>query len=824
VGSNAADLRTGGQFDRDASVPTSEIIDVDRDPQEELRRRLRLALRVGLPIAAVLLIVAAIAGTTWYAYVVNRRDALALSRDALASIDQRIVSELQGYLAPPVRVLNLIRWVATEGTFDSDRALAERLAMQILLNVPQLAIVSFADDQGQFMMLRRSADGAIDTKLILQTQNGRRVTWVRRDPEGRTVAVEDDPDDTYDPRTRPWYQGALTTDGVYWTDVYVFFTDREPGITVSTRIDRPEGRPTIVGVDIRLEALSTFLGGLKIGKTGRAMIVDDTGRLVAFPEPQRMMTEEAGQPVAARLDALGDPLLTKVYDRLRVLGSGQHIMIEDGVRYVIARRPLQDVVGRDWWLLFVVPEDDFVGFVAVNNRTTLLMSAAVVALAVALAALLIAQGIRGDRIARGSRRRQRALEAQALALAQIAAATAVFDPQQPEGAAQVTRIAAEAVGARRVSLWRFDVAAVTLACEACWDRETKGVTTGIELARNDCPTLFEALVAGDEIEVADAAADPRTADLHRTYLQPIGCRSLLSVPVRRAQEVAGCLWAEDGELAGEARKDTITLLRALAGMLAPRFAGRTGTVTSARWQEPAAAAAVVSSVSDAVARPGPVAPRPAMRTCSIATERTRRLTERLHAAAQGANGPSTAVRLFPDTTVLALRFLDPGAFALAGGSAGEPSTMDRIARSLQKIAADHDIAYLKLFSDQVVTAEGFSGDPHHRARAIIEVALAIEDAFARLAAETDRTLEFAIGIDTGMAIGSPVGFGGGAYNLWGDAVRVASTLATSAPPGQIQVTETTERLVSDRYLFRRRGAFYLERVGELSTYLLKGRL
>jgi hypothetical protein len=30
--------------------------------------------------------------------------------------------------------------------------------------------------------------------------------------------------------------------------------------------------------------------------------------------------------------------------------------------------------------------------------------------------------------------------------------------------------------------------------------------------------------------------------------------------------------------------------------------------------------------------------------------------------------------------------------------------------------------------------------------------------------------------------------------------------------------------VADRYVFRKRGAFYLERVGELSTYVLKGRL
>ena len=62
-----------------------------------------------------------------------------------------------------------------------------------------------------------------------------------------------------------------------------------------------------------------------------------------------------------------------------------------------------------------------------------------------------------------------------------------------------------------------------------------------------------------------------------------------------------------------------------------------------------------------------------------------------------------------------------------------------------------------------------------------------------------------------------------AYNLWGESVRLADTMAESGLPGSIVVTETSYRLLRDRYLFRVRGTFYLGGSGEMSTYLLTGR-
>ena len=126
--------------------------------------------------------------------------------------------------------------------------------------------------------------GGFDTKTIDRRNGGRRVTWVRRDAEGTVVATEEDPGDTFDPRTRPWYQGAEQTQKPFWTDTYLFFTLQKPGITFSIPHFDADGKlQTVLGIDIELATLCAFLKQLSIGVSGKALIIDQAGRVVAYP-------------------------------------------------------------------------------------------------------------------------------------------------------------------------------------------------------------------------------------------------------------------------------------------------------------------------------------------------------------------------------------------------------------------------------------------------------------------------------------------------------------------------------------------------------------
>jgi class 3 adenylate cyclase len=166
------------------------------------------------------------------------------------------------------------------------------------------------------------------------------------------------------------------------------------------------------------------------------------------------------------------------------------------------------------------------------------------------------------------------------------------------------------------------------------------------------------------------------------------------------------------------------------------------------------------------------------------------------------------------------------ALRLAGQSSDDSpaSALDGLIRSLEEVALEVDIPYLKIVGDEIVFAAGLGGDPESGARGVAEMALGIRDHCDTLMGSGAERLRFRLGIDTGPVLGSAVGREGGAYNLWGEAALAARYMAQSGMSSSIQVTEPTYELLRGEFLFRARGRFFIEECGETSTYILADRL
>jgi hypothetical protein len=244
--------------------------------------RLRVLLRHSLPVFGVVVVVVLVAVIAYFVYVSDRRGAVALSNDLITAIDRRVAAQTHSYLQPAQQFLELADAAAAgRGVFEGGPEV-ERFAFHALGGIAPAAAFSYADPEGNFLFVLRNARGGFDTKTIDRRNGGHRVTWVRRDAEGTVVSTEEDPGDTFDPRTRPWYQGAEQTQKPFWTDTYLFFTLQKPGITFSIPHFDADGKlQTVLGIDIELATLCTFLKKLDIGVSGKALIIDQTGRVVA---------------------------------------------------------------------------------------------------------------------------------------------------------------------------------------------------------------------------------------------------------------------------------------------------------------------------------------------------------------------------------------------------------------------------------------------------------------------------------------------------------------------------------------------------------------
>lgn len=143
---------------------------------------------------------------------------------------------------------------------------------------------------------------------------------------------------------------------------------------------------------------------------------------------------------------------------------------------------------------------------------------------------------------------------------------------------------------------------------------------------------------------------------------------------------------------------------------------------------------------------------------------------------------------------------------------------------MQEVAAEHKIPYLKVVGCDIVAVAGFTtGDPTAVAR-IADAAVAARDRIAELLETSRLTPEFRLGIDCDIGIGSSIGGDPKLFNLWGEAVSTARTMAASGFPGAIQVSGAAYLRLRHGFLFRPPGTFYLPAVGASQTFILAGRL
>ncbi|HNL21282.1 MAG TPA: response regulator [Rhodocyclaceae bacterium] len=164
----------------------------------------------------------------------------------------------------------------------------------IIAHHGEISSVIFAEESGREILLLLAPDGRWINRITNPAEWGRQTYWLTWSSE-RTLEKVEMRELDYDARRRPWFKGAMALpndQAIHWTEPYIFFTTREPGISASMRWTAADGRRYIIGHDVRLIDLSTFTSELRVGNQGVTALFDATGRFLALPHSAALSDRE----------------------------------------------------------------------------------------------------------------------------------------------------------------------------------------------------------------------------------------------------------------------------------------------------------------------------------------------------------------------------------------------------------------------------------------------------------------------------------------------------------------------------------------------------
>lgn len=238
-------------------------------------------------------------------------------------------------------------------------------------------LIAGLESNGEYLDISRHSTGQISIREIRRDSTNHELVireyWPEDYPNHPFQIIPDAAGS--DPRTRPWYQSVKKRGEAAWTDVYVFLGQAgqldKPGFTYAAPVfDSTKKLQGVIGVDYVLDTLCTFLASLRGAREATFFIVEvrdgDTDRVIAHPDPQKIMRKEGAFfshyeliPEGEIEDPILGAFLESLPDEISEVGSRLEAPFRffvEGEAYLGGYTRLADPSGPHWVICGAVNE------------------------------------------------------------------------------------------------------------------------------------------------------------------------------------------------------------------------------------------------------------------------------------------------------------------------------------------------------------------------------------------------------------------------------------------------------------------------------------
>jgi adenylate cyclase len=165
-----------------------------------------------------------------------------------------------------------------------------------------------------------------------------------------------------------------------------------------------------------------------------------------------------------------------------------------------------------------------------------------------------------------------------------------------------------------------------------------------------------------------------------------------------------------------------------------------------------------------------------------------------------------------------------GSTALAGSIAPDDFVrfLNELFSAFDALVGRHGLEKIKITGDCYMAVGGApSPHPDHPA-AMARLALAMRDTAETIRDPLGRPAAIRIGLASGPVVTGVIGTGKLFYDVWGDAVNLASRMESTGAPGRIQVSESMRARLPRAFIVQERGMVDVKGKGLVPIWLLTG--